>query len=291
MEENENENPNSMIIKTISFACFLSSDPLFSTISTLYILILLYFPPPICFKVVFSPVLNITLILLLTLLRFGATQRYENSENNENREKIENKRNDVIDADQADCNYKSETLHEDHHNWVIKCKESGFDPDPIFEEKFVEWNVRAPLDVIYEAYYEGEECEEEEDDQQQKHDENKDPNKDPTRFGIERYPSLSLYYPDSDSDASSDGDFMAVGDWGSPENVRFRWEDEDREGLIEIALDGLDNGLDNGSYNNKKKRDFDYLVESFHGEEENNLIEIDISPAKFEGKWRFSGGG
>ncbi|TXG47285.1 hypothetical protein EZV62_026579 [Acer yangbiense] len=273
MEENENENPNSMIIKTISFACFLSSDPLFSTISTLYILILIYFPPPICFKVVFSPVLIITLILLLTLLRFGATQRYGKTENNEN------KRNDVVDADQTEN--KSESLLEDHHNRVITCKESGFDPDPIFEEKFVEWNVRAPLDVIYEAYYEGGE---EEDDQQQKHDENKDPH----RFGIERYPSLSLYYPDSDSDTSSDGDFMAVGDWGSPENVRFRWEDEDREGLIEIALDGLDNGSYNN--NNNNKRDFDYLVENFHGEEENNLIEIDISPAKFDGKRRFSGG-
>ncbi|KAK2644208.1 hypothetical protein Ddye_019403 [Dipteronia dyeriana] len=287
MEENENENPNSMIIKTISFACFLSSDPLFSTISTLYILILLYFPPPICFKVVFSPVLIITLILLLTLLRFGATQRYENREN------TEIKRNDIVDADQADYNYKSEPLHEDHHNWVITCKESGFDPDPIFEEKFVEWNVRAPLDVIYEGYYEGEECEKEEGDQQHKHDENEDPNKDPTRFGIERYPSLSLYYPESDSDTSSDGDFMAVDDWGSMENVRFRWEDEDREGLIEIALGGLDSGLDNSldNNNNNNKRDFDYLVETFHGEEENNLIEIDISPAKFDGKWRFAGGG
>ncbi|KAL5772551.1 hypothetical protein ACOSQ2_012475 [Xanthoceras sorbifolium] len=226
MEESENENPpelNSMIIKIFAFADFLSSDPLFSTFSTLYIVILLYLPR-IFLRVAFSPVLIITLTLLLTLLRF--------------------------------------------------------DPDRRFEEKFVEWNVRAPLEVIYETY-EGEEGEDQ-------RDESKDPNndgKDSPRFGLERHPSLSLYYPESDSDSSSDGDF----DWGSLESVCFRWEDEDREGLIEIALD---DGVDNSSYNNNnnnKKTDLDHLVENFHGEEENNLIEIDISPAKQDGKWRFSG--
>ncbi|KAL5839677.1 hypothetical protein ACOSQ4_012285 [Xanthoceras sorbifolium] len=264
MEESENENPpelNSMIIKIFAFADFLSSDPLFSTFSTLYIVILLYLPR-IFLRVAFSPVLIITLTLLLTLLRFGATQRNENRENNENK------------GNNNDAAVKSESLHEDHDS--VTCK----DPDRRFEEKFVEWNVRAPLEVIYETY-EGEEGEDQ-------RDESKDPNndgKDSPRFGLERHPSLSLYYPESDSDSSSDGDF----DWGSLESVCFRWEDEDREGLIEIALD---DGVDNSSYNNNnnnKKRDLDHLVENFHGEEENNLIEIDISPAKQDGKWRFSG--
>ena len=78
---------------------------------------------------------------------------------------------------------------------------------------------------------------------------------------IERYPSLSLYYPESDSDSSSsETDFLAIGEWVSSEKICYRWEEEDREGLIEIALD---------------KRDLD-----FHGEEEENLIEIDISSLK-----------
>ncbi|KAI6704933.1 hypothetical protein NL676_007895 [Syzygium grande] len=80
--------------------------------------------------------------------------------------------------------------------------------------------------------------------------------------GLERYPSLSMCYPDSDSDSSSprgaDFGFGGSGgsgsDWDSPENGVFRWDAEDvGEGLIEIALDS-------------------------HGGEEENLIEIDISP-------------
>ena len=77
---------------------------------------------------------------------------------------------------------------------------------------------------------------------------------------IERYPSLSLYYPESDSDSSSsETDFLAIGERVSSEEICYKWEEEDREGLIEIALG---------------TRDLD-----FHGEEE-NLIEIDISSLK-----------
>ncbi|KAJ4703368.1 putative Transmembrane protein [Melia azedarach] len=270
MEENEyqcNNNNNSMknSISLSSHAAVLSSDPLFSTFATLYILILLYFPR-LFFKIVFSPVLLITLILLLILLRFGATQR------NENRENIESNCTDEVS--EISCSY----LDQDH-KWVAWI-DTSFGSNSCFEESFVEWNVRAPLEVIYEAY-EGEEEEEEENI--------KDPNnkkspgdKDPTRTSIERYPSLSSYYPETDSDTSSEGDFLAIGDWGSPESVCYRWEDEDREGLIEIALDP---DHDHGHNNKRESLDF----ENFNGEEENNLIEIDISPVKNEEKWRFSG--
>ncbi|TYK13103.1 VID27-like protein [Cucumis melo var. makuwa] len=74
---------------------------------------------------------------------------------------------------------------------------------------------------------------------------------------MERYPSLSLYYPETDSDSSS----AAAGD--EMENVCFMWDDEDRDELIEIALD--------------KKR---VSSECFQLEEE-NLIEINISPTAF----------
>lgn len=121
----------------------------------------------------------------------------------------------------------------------------GYDPNPVYTDPFVEyWDLKAPLEIIYEAY-EGED----EDD------------RNAGFLGIEKYPSLSLYYPESDTDSSSDGGFPAIGDWESPEKMGFRWEDEDREGLIEIALDG-------------KRRT------QFFNFEEDNLIEIDISPAR-----------
>jgi hypothetical protein len=234
-----------------------SSNPIFSTVVCLYALILLYFPH-LFLKIVFSPVLNATGILLFALLRLGAIQRLENEVNG-------NKETEEIDSREPG---KPDFLDEDY-KWVTSHSETDsetetfFDPTPCFEVSFVEWDVRAPLEVIYEEY-EGEET--------------GDPNPnemgpDPTEreatrnVGIERYPSLSLYYPESDSEDSSDGDlgdFPADGKWYSPEGTSFTWNEEDREGLIEIALDGND------------KRGL-----GFHVEEE-NLIEIDISPTRHD---------
>ncbi|KAK6283698.1 hypothetical protein POUND7_002650 [Theobroma cacao] len=243
MEEDENENPweylKSIEIvtmvsssKTISNLSFLSSnDPLLSFVITLYILILLYFPQSFSLKIFFFPVLVLTASLLLSLLRLGAIQRTQ-TETKEKRS--------LAEAEAEKTDFSQQEL-----KWST-CKK---DPELVmqsFEETFVEWDVGAPLEVIYEGH-EGEE---------------EDPNENvsnPTRV-IERYPSLSLYYPESDSDSSSsETDYLAIGEWVSSEKICYRWEEEDREGLIEIALD---------------KRDLD-----FHGEEE-NLIEIDISSVK-----------
>ncbi|MBA0615179.1 hypothetical protein Godav_015348 [Gossypium davidsonii] len=104
-----------------------------------------------------------------------------------------------------------------------------------FEERFVEWDVRAPLEVIYEDY-EGEEA---------------------LDRGIERYTSLSRRYSEPEPDSLfSEMGFPVIREWVSSEKRCWRWEEEeeDREGLIEIALD-------------------------FHGEED-SLIEIDISSIK-----------
>lgn len=75
---------------------------------------------------------------------------------------------------------------------------------------------------------------------------------------VEKYGSVSLYYQDMDTDMntcmdtdSSGGDLL--------ENLCFEWEEEDTEGLIEIELDG--------------KRNSEV--------EEENLIEIDLTPANF----------
>ncbi|KAK9267362.1 hypothetical protein L1049_009787 [Liquidambar formosana] len=250
MEEKPRE-LESTSAKTFSFLSFLCSDPLFSSIITLYTLIFLYFPH-ISLRIIFSPVLISTGILLLTLLRLGAIQRTQTE-------------NDSAEPQEQE----SESPNEDR-KWVeSKTKieaetEMGFDPNPIFADSFVEWNVGAPLEVIYEEY-EGEEAE--------------DPNeKEENRsMGMERFPSLSLYYPESDTETSSDGEFPANGEWDSLENICFRWEEEEHiEGLIEIDLDG-------------KKR------MHFHAEEE-NMIEIDISPGRngeFSGEnmKRFSGKG
>lgn len=217
-----------------AFSCLssLSSDPLFSCIVTLYILILLYFPR-IFLGIVFSPVLISTGVLLLTLLRLGVNQQVEGEPSSNEPEQPD------LRGRELKC------VHPQPEKWPEI--HSDFDTKPFFCDSFVGWNVRAPLEVIYEEF-EGEEDE--------------DPNvTEETRFlGLARYPSLSLCYPESDSDTSSDGEFPTSNGWNSPENMSFRWDQDDREGLIEIALDGK-------------------LDAMFHVEED-NLIEIDISPAR-----------
>ncbi|KAH8511968.1 hypothetical protein H0E87_009238 [Populus deltoides] len=258
-----NSNSISFLIIEIMTSINLSHNPLFSCIITLYTLILLYFPQ--AHKHSISSILIITLTLLLLLLRLGAIQRLQLSVSTEGDETIEIKQNKDTHFGRA-SNSCSLTLAD---KWgATQCAEKGrFDPDPNLELKgsSVEWDVRAPLEVIYEGY-EGEE---------EENPNEKDAVQDPTRFGgLERYPSLAMYYPETDSDSDSDSDvvFSVAGEWDMPERCCFKWEEEDREGLlIEIALDhsdtkkdmglGLDPGLD------------------FHVEED-NLIEIDISPAK-----------
>ena len=269
------------------------SNPLFSTVVSFYALIILYFPH-LFLKIVFSPVLNGTGILLFTLLRLGAIQRLEN-ELDGNKESEESDSREPGKPDFLDGNKESEEndsrepgkpdFLEEDHKWVTSHSETdsetevGFDPMPCFEDSFVEWDLRAPLEVIYEEY-EGEETE-----NPNSNETSPDPNeREATRnVGIEKYPSLSLYYPESDSDDSSGsdlGELPAIGEWYSPEGTSFTWNEEDREGLIEIALDGND------------KRGLDFHVE------EENLIEIDITPTRngelpgqkliFAGEVRFS---
>lgn len=111
--------------------------------------------------------------------------------------------------------------------------------------------MKAPLEVIYEEYGEGEKVGDDVDD----------------NMGIMRYPSLSQFYPEFDSDSKLESGFPTIGDSNSPDGVEFRWgeeEEEDREGLIEIALDGC-----------KRKRNLEFNFD------EENLIEIDISPSRY----------
>ncbi|KAL5096587.1 hypothetical protein RYX36_000914 [Vicia faba] len=223
------------------------TDPLFSCIVTFCALILIFLPQFFC-KIVFSPVLILTWILLLIVLRFGAIQR-SNSEEKENLEKtdsVTHEENRDEKQGKTEGQVKIDSFDQ-IQKWVLRNSEEnlkfemGFESSPFLDDSFVEWNVKAPLEVIYE----GEETEES------------------STAGVLRYPTLSCYYPESDSDSSSENDFPAMENWDSPEEGGFIWDDEeDREELIEISLDGC------------KKKDLEFQFE------EENMIEIDISPTK-----------
>ncbi|PRQ28743.1 hypothetical protein RchiOBHm_Chr5g0006301 [Rosa chinensis] len=251
------------------FWASISSSPLYSSIVTLYSLILLYFPYHFL-SIVFSPVLIITGIILISLIRLGASQSFEDDDLKEK------EKDSILETEHSETNDSLEVVHEqiasvvqeEDHSFVTYRfetdeSEMGFNQYPCFDDYFVEWNVKAPLEVIYEEY----EGEEDEKDNREEHENQV--------LGLGRQPSLSLYYPESDSDTSSDGDFSVTGAWDSPENMCYKWEEDDREGLIEIALDG------------NKSSGLEFQVD------EENLIEIDISPTRsndFGGeKWMFSG--
>ncbi|KFK28732.1 hypothetical protein AALP_AA7G039800 [Arabis alpina] len=199
--------------------------PLFSCFISLYTLILLYLP----LQILLSPVLLISVALIVFLLRLGS--------NNTRPGKIVN-------------------LEEEEESRVF-VNDSKTKLDSSIGD-FVEWDLRAPLEVIHEAY--------EYDDEEEE--------KDPTRFSeMDRFDSLSLCYPESDSDSNSDSDYSSdfnypeIGnEWISREKMGLKWEEEDDGGLIEIKLD---------EYNRKSK--WNQTQIDFHAEEE-GLIEIDIFP-------------
>lgn len=266
-------------VETSSHLSSISSSPLVSSIITLYALILLYVPHQFL-RILFSPVPIITGILLFALLRLGATQKCDDETKKSGEEEEEALR--VLETEPEQSREESKEIAtssepdpqitdnwpEEDHNWVDYDSETdsepetGFGPDTRFEDSFVGWNLRAPLEVIYE--------EDEEEDRTVSPSVKEEEEEEITKevVGIERYASLSRYYPESEesenSDDEEDGEFPATGFWDSPESLGFRWEEEDREGLIEIALDG--------NKKNDKRGGLDYL----HVEED-NLIEIDLS--------------
>ncbi|XP_074334767.1 uncharacterized protein LOC141672161 [Apium graveolens] len=231
------------------------NDHLFSSIVTLYILIFLYFPT-IFLNIVFSPVFVSTGVLLVYLLRLGAIQ--DNKKESHSLEALQsNESSYKTKPNQAYTLCPTEEEGKMYTNVMSTTKNTELSNDETYtldscdfkfenvENSFVEWNVKAPLEIIYED------------------DEEEDNDKNENRFkGIERYPSLSLYYPKSDSDCSSDDDFAMDMNWESTDGASetFRWGEKGEE-LIEIALDG-------------KRRS------QFFNDEEDSLIEIDISPGR-----------
>lgn len=193
----------------------------------------------------------------MTILRFGANQRSQKRAIivEEAEERKDNESSNLY----IETTEESNSLHK-VHQWITDHSETELKSQMGFSsECFVEsWEVKAPLEVIYEEYDEGEEAEE---DQNEK-EENKKCVDSP------KYPLLSQYYRESESgsesESSSESGFPAIGRRWSPENGCFEWEEEDKEGLIEIALDG------------GKKMEMEFQFE------EDNLIEIDISPTRHD---------
>lgn len=229
------------------------NNHLFSSIVALYILIFLYFPT-LFLNIVFSPVFVSTGVLLVYLLRLGAKQdtrkelySAETLQSNDSSDKIKQNQAHSTEegrmyADVMSCTKNTELSSDETYTW----ESCDFKFENV-ENSFIEWNVKAPLEIIYED-------DEEEDDDGDDH-------KSENRFkAIERYPSLSLCYPESDTDCSSDDDFAMDMNWESMESSTFRWAEKGEE-LIEIALDG-------------KTRS------QFFNDEEDSLIEIDISPGR-----------
>ncbi|KAF3784701.1 hypothetical protein EJ110_NYTH29774 [Nymphaea thermarum] len=139
-------------------------------------------------------------------------------------------------------------------------KEEEREPEVVFQRErrfsdiFVEWHRRAPLEVIYEDS-EGEKDEEAGDR----------PERPPAARERVETCSLSLCYPDSDSDSSSDDGFPVIDEWEHPENRYFRWEEEKDDGLIEIPIFlGGDRCRSEGR------------GPGFFPVDEDNLIEIDL---------------
>ncbi|CAH8345511.1 unnamed protein product [Eruca vesicaria subsp. sativa] len=216
-----------------------SAHPLFSSFITLSTLFLIYSPNAFL-QILLSPVLLISISLLISLLHLGSTTREPNTRPGKSKER--------------EAKTVKETEEESDVLFDVYSLSEATKQDSDTRHEFLEWDLRAPLEVIHE-----------EDDEED----------DPTRFReMERYPSLSLCYPEtdsgSDSDSSSEFTFPEMSSWMSPEKMGYKWEEEEEEdggaaGLIEIKLDD--------EFKKKSKRNQTEM--DFHAEEE-GLIEIDL---------------
>ncbi|XP_021726336.1 uncharacterized protein LOC110693525 [Chenopodium quinoa] len=289
-----------------------SYHSLFSCIVSLYTLIFLYFPC-VFVKSLLSPLLVSTLVLLLTLLRLGTSQQLKQEQQQQQQQNIDfaegvKTPRQVIIQNDLEPNLKPESGPIQEERNVVKArsttepgpkpehlkhvtcdpgrsveiidsfenqehkKEKGWagpeslewaEPEPEYGPKvFLDWDVGAPLEVIYEAYEGEEEGEESQNDVF-------------CKAGIiKRYPSLSRYYPESESDSGSDSDSYSYSS--------SSFDEEEREGLIEIALDDY-------GYNYGDKKMINMLIKPKSGDQkavyhnfddEDNLIEIEINPTK-----------
>ncbi|KAJ8534911.1 hypothetical protein K7X08_016639 [Anisodus acutangulus] len=172
------------------------SNPLFSSIITLYTLILLYFPNNFR-AILFSLVFLSTSLLILFLLRLSATQKTKHEKTEKS---FPTSPSQILHGNYYSCKWVSRESHVGPTTTFGPDPDYDFDPDPtrvvsdpdpFYGESFVEWNVGVPLEVIHEEDNEDEEG----------------------MRVIERCASLSLYYPETDTvtDSSSVLDSPVIG--------------------------------------------------------------------------------
>ncbi|XP_031501035.1 uncharacterized protein LOC116264787 [Nymphaea colorata] len=216
----------------------IDSNPLLSAVVSFCLLLLLY-APHILLRLLLSPVIVSAGALLVGILHLGSTKKPLQLEHSST---------------------QATTVEEDGECGKEEENEKEVVPRPRrrFSDVLVEWNRRAPLEVIYENEYEGEGGDEEAvvDGGRPEYYSS------PARERKETC-ALQCYYPESDSDSSSDDGFPAM--WERPDNRCFRWEDDNEDGLIEIPIFKAKDTCRSPA----EELDF-YLVD------DDNLIEIDL---------------
>lgn len=203
---------------------------LLSILTTLLTLTLIYLPIPLLFSQ----------IAVFLILLFSATLQTLESKTADEVTPVGSLHFQSKSEDEV-CS-KSNLLHfqQELENGV--CSKSNIEHE--FDEPFVEWDVRAPLDVIYE--------EESEDDES---------DKPTTDTCLTRYSSsLANYFPETDTDTTSSDEYPDLDDCSSPSKICYKWDEDDANELIEIELES------------KKCLDFEL---------EDSMFEIDISPASW----------
>lgn len=189
------ENP--LVEQCFSLLEQISSHPLFSILTTFFLLHLLYLPNLL--YLLFSPVLITTSLILTALLHFGSSSP----------EQLSKDTNSVQTQLEHETPCESALLDAHEQKTNISCN------------YFLEWTRRGgPLEVIYEEY----EGEEDDDDDSPQFSQS------PECANIAISPAKSLHYFGYCSNTDSDEDSN-----GSSDDVCFRWDEE--EEMIEIALE------------------------------------------------------
>ncbi|KAG0483892.1 hypothetical protein HPP92_011976 [Vanilla planifolia] len=190
-----------LLTRTLLRLYSISSDPhpLFSALTAVGVVAILYLPRNL-FPILFSPVLLSTLLLLATLLHFGAPPPTETRPRS-----LPNLRSD------------------DTETFIL----SFSTKQPPIRDYLLQWGNRGgPLEVIYEEY-EGEEEEEEEVEEGEEDGYFQEcPKRRERGFDGHSF---------SDSDSGSEESSLAVG-CESPVSLCFRWYEEGDD-LIEIAVE------------------------------------------------------
>ncbi|CAN6453389.1 unnamed protein product [Victoria cruziana] len=213
------------------------SNPLLSALVSFCLLLLLY-APHLLLRLLLSPVVVSAGALLAGILHLGSNKKPLQFESSKQTATLED----------GEC-----AREKDNENEVVPR------PRRRFSDVLVEWNRRAPLEVIYEEEYEGETG-----DEVAAVDGGRPGYSSPARERDVPF-SLRRYYPESDSDSSSDDGFPAMWELERAENRCFWWEEDNEDTLIEIPIFKTKNAC------RSPVEELEFLLV-----DDDNLIEIDL---------------